>query len=146
MAMVVVRGGGMVVREGVWIIRLSLGSKCGALTNKCGALGELMREARRTWAKCGGFWLQRLRTEVASCNQSMSHSAHQAGQWAVRRCGGVNQEVSNTCVTPVVNHAAGTNDDGCSSVQIEGIQLRRSYYPPLDKKDEELKKEDNAQR
>nr|GFA86589.1 hypothetical protein [Tanacetum cinerariifolium] len=83
----------------------------------------------------------RLRTKVASCNQSTSRSAHQAGQRVVRRRGGVDREVSNTCVTPVVNHAVGTNGEGCSSVQTKGIQLRRSYYPPLDKKDEELKKE-----
>nr|GEW77355.1 hypothetical protein [Tanacetum cinerariifolium] len=86
----------------------------------------------------------RLRTKVASCNQSTSRSAQQAGQRVVRRRGGVDREVSNTCVTPVVNHAVGTNGEGCSSVQTKGKW--RSYYPPLDKKDEELKKEENAQR
>ncbi|GJV92841.1 hypothetical protein Tco_1540654 [Tanacetum coccineum] len=65
----------------------------------------------------------RRHTEVASRNQSTSHSAHQAGQWAVRRRGGVDREVSNTCVTPVVNHAAGTNGEGCSSVQTEGLSF-----------------------
>ncbi|GJT27117.1 hypothetical protein Tco_0907392 [Tanacetum coccineum] len=86
----------------------------------------------------------RRHTEVASRNQSTSHSAHQAGQWAVCRRGGVDREVSNTCVTPVVNHAAGTNGEGCSSVQTEGkwVELRARNEAGQQEKELEKKRKE----